>query len=169
MGRLTPTGGKSVLRILAAEFRRPMGVSTAHALLHRAGPSHLRPRHRKIDPVAMAGPTATALDMAAHLRHVSEAAGPGVDVALVLDDLRVASEQVARRPADRGPVPAPAVRPESEPGRAGVAAPSAELPVRPGVGRPRRAVRRGERRPKLPRSGHAGFDHRHELAARFTA
>ena len=116
MGRLTPTGGgKSVLRILAAEFRRPMGVSTAHALLHRAGPSHLRPRHRKIDPVAMAGPTANTLDMAAHLRHVSEAAGPGVDVVLVLDDLRVASEQVARRPADRGPVPVPAVRPESEP------------------------------------------------------
>ena len=54
-------GGKSVLRgtdarrILAGEFGKPVAPSTAYALLHRAGLSHLRPRprHRKNDPVAM--------------------------------------------------------------------------------------------------------------------
>jgi transposase len=44
--------GKDARRILEAEFGRPMTLSSAYRLLHRAGLSCLRPRprHRKNDP-----------------------------------------------------------------------------------------------------------------------
>ena len=60
-GKCTLRGGDA-RRILAAEFGKPVALSTAYALLHRAGLSHLRPRprHRKNDPVAMAAWLAAA-------------------------------------------------------------------------------------------------------------
>ena len=65
-GPTAADGGKSVLRggdarrILAEEFGKPTTLGSAYRLLHRAGLSHLRPRHRKTDPVALAAWLAAA-------------------------------------------------------------------------------------------------------------
>ena len=54
-GGRTTLRGKDARRILAAEFGRPVALSTAYKLLHDAGLSCLRPRprHRKNDPEQM--------------------------------------------------------------------------------------------------------------------
>ena len=48
--------GRDALRIVAAEFGKPLKLSAVYALMHRVGLSCLRPRprHRKNDPAAMA-------------------------------------------------------------------------------------------------------------------
>jgi len=47
--------GRDAQRIVAAEFGKPLKLSTVYALMHRVGLSCLRPRprHRKNDPAAM--------------------------------------------------------------------------------------------------------------------
>lgn len=47
--------GLDAQRILAAEFGKPLKLSTVYSLMHKAGLSCLRPRpqHRKNDPAAM--------------------------------------------------------------------------------------------------------------------
>lgn len=55
-GNRSALRGKQAMQILAAEFGKPVALSTAYKLLHDAGLSCLRPRprHRKNDPAKMA-------------------------------------------------------------------------------------------------------------------
>ncbi len=65
--------------------------------------------------VALVAPTTNTHDLAAHLRHVSEAAGPGVHVVLVLDGAGWRASKALPVPANVTRFPLPPYSPELNP------------------------------------------------------